>query len=48
MDVSPDDKFIYFQMSFLHGFYEFDVEQKKITRMKVLPGAKDARDALPG
>jgi sugar lactone lactonase YvrE len=41
MAISPDDKTVFFQMSFLHGFYEFDVEQRRITRMKVLPGAED-------
>jgi hypothetical protein len=28
-------------MSFLHGFYESDIEKRRITRMKVLPGAED-------
>ena len=45
MAIAPDDKTIFFQMSFLHGFYEFDVEHARITRMKVLPGA-DVLDTL--
>jgi len=45
MAIAPDDKMIFFQMSFLHGFYEFDVERRRITRMKVLPGAEKL-DAL--
>jgi DNA-binding beta-propeller fold protein YncE len=48
MAISRDDKWIYLQMSFLHGFYEFNVEQKRITRMKVLPGAEALEKLAPG
>ena len=41
MAITPDDKILFFQLSFLHGFYEFDLEKKRITRMKVLPGAEE-------
>src|SRR4030095_10140351 len=47
MAISSDDKWIYFQMSFLHGFYEFNVEQKRSTRMKVLPGAEALEKLAP-
>ena len=47
MAISPDDKMVFFQMSFLHGFYEFDVEKRRITRMKVLPGAEDLEKIDP-
>ena len=37
MAHAPDGRFIYFQMSFFHGFFEFDLEKKAITRRVELP-----------
>ena len=37
MALSPDGRFIYFQMSFFHGFFEFDLEKKAIVRRTELP-----------
>ncbi len=37
MALAPDGRFIYFQMSFYHGFFEFDLEKKAITRRVQLP-----------
>jgi DNA-binding beta-propeller fold protein YncE len=37
MALAPDGRFIYFQMSFFHGFFEFDLEKKAITRRAELP-----------
>ena len=37
MTLSPDEKKIYFQLSFFHGFVEMDRRSGKITRVKRLP-----------
>ena len=37
MALAPDGRYIYFQMSFLHGFFEFDLQQEQITRLAELP-----------
>ena len=37
MAVSPDGLFVYMQISFFHGFVEYDVTQQKVTRKLELP-----------
>jgi len=37
MAISPDGKFVYMQISFFHGFVEYNVAQQKVTRKIELP-----------
>jgi DNA-binding beta-propeller fold protein YncE len=37
MAVSPDEKFVYMQISFFHGFVEYDLEHQRVTRLAHLP-----------
>ncbi|GAA4418959.1 YncE family protein [Actinokineospora soli] len=34
---SPDERFLYFQVSFFHGFLEYDVAADRVTRVATLP-----------
>lgn len=37
MAHSPDERFFYFQLSFLHGFVEYDMVEDRVTRLARLP-----------
>ncbi|WNG13588.1 YncE family protein [Cystobacter fuscus] len=37
MALSPDERFLYFQVSFFHGFVEYDLQEDRVTRLAHLP-----------
>jgi DNA-binding beta-propeller fold protein YncE len=37
MAIAPDQRYAYLQVSFLHGFVEFDMQQEKVLRLANLP-----------
>lgn len=47
MALSPDERFLYFQVSFFHGFVEYDLERDEVTRIARLPLSEEAAKLLP-
>ena len=37
MAIAPDQRYAYLQVSFFHGFVEFDMQQQRVTRLAQLP-----------
>jgi DNA-binding beta-propeller fold protein YncE len=42
MALAPDETKVYFQVSFFHGFVEYDFEEDKVTRLAELPISDEA------
>jgi hypothetical protein len=42
MALSPDERFVYFQVSFFHGFVEYDLQQDRVLRLAHLPLSDEA------
>ncbi len=43
MALSPDEQTVYFQVSFFHGFVEYDLVNERVTRLAHLPLSDEAR-----
>jgi DNA-binding beta-propeller fold protein YncE len=43
MAISPGERFVYVQLSFLHGFVEYDLRARRPTRVLILPLSAKAR-----
>ena len=47
MALSPDERYVYFQVSFFHGFVEYDLVNDRVTRVARLPLSEEAAQLLP-
>jgi DNA-binding beta-propeller fold protein YncE len=43
MALSPDERYVYFQLSFLHGFVEYDLQEDRPLRIAQLPLSEEAK-----
>ena len=43
MAISPDERYFYFQLSFLHGFVEYDMQEDRPLRIANLPLSEEAK-----
>jgi 6-phosphogluconolactonase (cycloisomerase 2 family) len=44
MALSPDERYLYFQVSFFHGFVEYDLQEDKVLRLANLPLSDKAKN----
>lgn len=47
MALSPDERFVYFQLSFFHGFVEYDLTADRVTRIARLPIPEETQRIPP-
>jgi DNA-binding beta-propeller fold protein YncE len=43
MALSPDERYVYFQVSFFHGFVEYDLVEDRVLRLAELPISEEAK-----
>ncbi len=43
MALSPDERYLYFQVSFFHGFVEYDLVEDRVLRLAHLPVSDEAK-----
>ena len=43
MALTPDERYVYFQVSFFHGFVEYDLQQDRVLRLAHLPLSDEAQ-----
>jgi DNA-binding beta-propeller fold protein YncE len=44
MALTPDERYVYFQVSFFHGFVEYDLQQDLVLRLAKLPVSDEAKE----
>ena len=44
MALAPDERYVYFQVSFFHGFVEYDLKDDKVLRLAELPLSEEAKN----
>jgi DNA-binding beta-propeller fold protein YncE len=43
MAIAPGERFVYFQLSFFHGFVEYDLKRDRVRRLALLPESAQAK-----
>jgi DNA-binding beta-propeller fold protein YncE len=44
MALAPDERYLYFQVSFFHGFVEYDLKEDRVLRLARLPISDEAKN----
>jgi DNA-binding beta-propeller fold protein YncE len=43
MALAPGERYVYFQVSFFHGFVEYDLQEDRVTRLAHLPESEESQ-----